>query len=160
MSSTGIRPTACCPVQEGDVIGLHINEHQVVLGGEFLDCLDYRTAPRRPAQVHDHMIAADVGCHRPGRAGVIERKPSGQRVAEGGHTAVDLAFDVACGTVAALEHDQRCHCVGRRTHRQRCKVKAHVAIIHEQRQNITSLEDRGCEIGVLADQAMPLIPGS
>jgi hypothetical protein len=24
----------------------------------------------------------------------------------------------------------------------------------------TSLEDRGCEIGVLADQAMPLIPGS
>jgi len=25
---------------------------------------------------------------------------------------------------------------------------------------MTSLEDRGCEIGVLADQAMPLIPGS
>jgi hypothetical protein len=25
---------------------------------------------------------------------------------------------------------------------------------------MTSLEDRACEIGVLADQAMPLIPGS
>ena len=27
-------------------------------------------------------------------------------------------------------------------------------------RKMTSLEDRGCEIGVLADQAMPLIPGS
>jgi predicted RNA binding protein YcfA (HicA-like mRNA interferase family) len=39
--------------------------------------------------------------------------------------------------------------------RHDCRSAPRVALT-----NSTSLEDRGCEIGVLADQAMPLIPGS
>lgn len=106
------------------MLGLGIDDDEPVLGREVLDHLNRRRAPRGPAQVHDHVVDADVKGRDPGR------KLGAQFLIEGGYALIHLAFGVSRGSPAAPGHGPCLFRISRGIHCQDGKVETHATIMH------------------------------